>query len=294
MTLLYAMPGNEAFARRLAEHLGWPCRSVDLHRFPDGEALVRLDTHPEGAAAIVCTLDGPDEKLFPLLAAACTARELGATRLGLVAPYLAYMRQDTRFRPGEAVSARIFGGLLGRAFDWLVTVDPHLHRIHDLGQVIPCRVHVVHAAPALAAWIGANVPQPLLIGPDEESAQWVRAVAHPIGAPCVVARKQRRSDREVSIELPDLGHWRGRTPVVLDDIVSTGHTLLETVRCVRGQLADAAPVAVAIHGLPVAGATQPLEAAGLARRVTTNTVPGDTALIDISLQVAQAMCALAG
>jgi ribose-phosphate pyrophosphokinase len=109
MNTLYAMPGNEAFADLLSLHTGYQRQQLSLHHFPDGETLVQLAAPaPGGDAVIVCTLDHPDPKALPLMMTAATARELGATRIGLVAPYLAYMRQDTRFHPGEAISAKIF------------------------------------------------------------------------------------------------------------------------------------------------------------------------------------------
>ena len=296
MSVLYAMPGNAAFARAVSRHAGWRRGDLELHRFPDGESRVRLVTPPQGAVALACSLHRPDAKLFPLLAAAATARELGATQVGLLAPYLAYMRQDQRFRPGEAVSARILGRLLGRVFDWVVTVDPHLHRIHDLGEVFTCRTEVVRAAPDLAAWIRVNVRAPLLVGPDAESAQWVRLVADQLDAPCVVARKQRHGDRAVSVRLPSLARWRGHTPVLLDDIVASGQTLIDTARGVREQWSQPAPVAVAVvvHGLPGRKPIDALQGAGIARLVTTNTVPGELASIDVSARVAEALVAATG
>ena len=168
--------------------------------------------------------------MLPLLFAAATARELGASRVGLVAPYLAYMRQDRRFKPGEAVTSRQVARLLSDAFDWLVTVDPHLHRYSSLADIYSIPTHVVHAAPLIAEWIKANVTNPLIIGPDSESEQWVAAVASDVGAPYSVLEKVRHGDRDVEIRLKDLEQWKGRTPVLVDDIISTGRTMIEAVR----------------------------------------------------------------
>ncbi|MCL6468665.1 MAG: ribose-phosphate pyrophosphokinase-like domain-containing protein, partial [Ralstonia sp.] len=134
--LIFAMPGNEAMAEKLASALGAERGTTTVRRFPDGESYVRVESAVEGRrVAIVCTLDRPDDKLIPLLLLAAAARENGATDVGLVAPYLAYMRQDSCFQPGETVSARHFAAWLSRGFDWLATVDPHLHRITKLSQV---------------------------------------------------------------------------------------------------------------------------------------------------------------
>jgi ribose-phosphate pyrophosphokinase len=262
-----------------------------VRRFPDGESYVRLGSAVAGRDVVLaCGLDRPDPKVIPLLFALEAARELGASRVGLVAPYLCYMRQDRRFQDGEAVAARLFGRVLSRSVDWLVTVDPHLHRIHDLAEVVSVPARVVHAAPAIAAWVQVEVERPLFVGPDAESEQWVSNVARRADAPWIVLRKVRRGDREVEVSVPDVDRWRDRVPVLVDDIVSTGRTLLETL----GHLKRAGmkpPVCVAVHALFAERASEDLIAAG-ARVVTCNTVAHATNAIDLVPDLAEAVAAL--
>ena len=203
--VVIAMPGNEQLADELATLLWLERGAATVRRFPDGESYVRIAS-PVGARAalIVCTLDRPDDKLVPLLLLAKALREAGARSVGLVAPYLPYMRQDRCFQPGETISAQHVGAWISQCVDWLVTVDPHLHRIADLSQVYSVPSRVVHAAGSVAQWIRAHVREPLLIGPDEESAQWVGAVAKDAHAPFVVLSKVRRGDRDVEVSVPDL------------------------------------------------------------------------------------------
>jgi ribose-phosphate pyrophosphokinase len=190
------MPGNDAMTRALARRLDGEVGQMEMRAFPDGETYLRLLADPIGRALVlVCTLDRPNEKILPLLLAAAAARELGAKSIGLVAPYLAYMRQDQRFKPGEAVSSRAFTGLLSGAFDWLVTTDPHLHRYGSLQEIYAIPTRAVHAAPLISQWIRTRIERPLIIGPDRESEQWVSAVAKDAGAPYVVLQKRRRGDR---------------------------------------------------------------------------------------------------
>ncbi len=279
--LVLALPGNEASAAQLARSLPAELGQLTVRRFPDGESSVRIDSAMVGRQVLlVCTLDRPDEKLVPLLLTAATVRDLGAARVGLVAPYLAYLRQDQRFAPGEGITSRYVGRLLSSALDWLVTVDPHLHRYRSLAEVYTIPAQAIGSAPALAGWIQAHVPEPLLIGPDDESAQWVTAIAEPHRLPWVVATKARLSDRSVTVTLPPLQRWTGRTPVLVDDIVSTACTMVAALEQLgRAGLRNA--VCVGVHAVFAAGAEAELRGAGAARIVTCNTIPHPTNAIDV-------------
>ncbi|VXB98344.1 ribose-phosphate pyrophosphokinase [Massilia sp. 9I] len=285
--LLFALPGNEAMAAALCRQGGFEAGRWELRAFPDSESHVRFLSDPAGREVVlVCSLDRPDAKFVPLCLAACVARELGARRVGLVVPYLAYLRQDARFQPGEGVTARHFARLLGSAVNWLVTVDPHLHRFASLDQVYAIPTRVVHAAPRLAQWIAAEVPRPVLVGPDEESAQWVARVAAAIGCPWITLHKDRHGDRDVTVSVPEPGPWRICTPVLVDDIASTGRTLAAAARIREAGMA--APVCVVVHPLFAGDAYETLLAAGVARIAATNTVGHPSAAIDMAADLAAA------
>ena len=291
--LVFSLPENEEHARRLATALKGGLGSAELRRFPDGETYVRLQTGVRGRdVVLVCTLHQPDEKVMPLVMLAEAARDLGATRVGLVAPYLSYMRQDKRFHSGEGVTSLYFGRFLSRVVDWLVTVDPHLHRhasLAESGYTIPTRV--VHAAPAVAAWIRANVQRPVLVGPDSESEQWVASVAGLAGAPHLVLEKVRRGDRDVEVSVPQVERYRDHTPVLVDDIISTARTMIETLK----HLAAAGmppPVCIGIHAVFAGDGFAALEAAGPARIVTCDTIPHSTNGIELAPHLAQAASSL--
>ena len=297
--LLLPLFNNERMSRSLEAALeaadaetGEPNAEVGVltvRRFPDGETYVRVETPVRDRdVAVVCTLDRPDDKVLPLLFLAATARDLGAASIGLVAPYLAYMRQDRRFVDGEGVTSSYFAALVSRAFDWLVTVDPHLHRRASLGEIYSIPSDVVHAAPRVSAWIRANIHRPLLVGPDAESGQWVAAVADAAGAPSIVLEKVRRGDRDVSVTVPNVERWRDHTPVLVDDIVSTARTMIETVRHLH-RAGLAAPTCVGVHAVFAPGAYDELRTAGAARVVTCNTIPHVSNEIDLSADLAQAV-----
>jgi ribose-phosphate pyrophosphokinase len=279
--LVLALPESASFARRVSELAAMPLGVVESRQFPDGETYLRIDAEcAQKSVILVCTLDRPDHKVLPLVFLADTARALGAARVGLVAPYLPYLRQDRRFHAGEALTSRTFAGLVSRYVDWLTTIDPHLHRYHALSDIYGVPNRVVHAAPALAAWIAAHVDRPVLVGPDAESAQWVTDVADRVGAPSVVMQKTRRGDRVVEVSAPDMGAYRQHTPVIVDDVVSSAQTMVETVkRVVAAGLR--APVCVAVHALFSDTAERALLDAGAARIATTTSVPHSTNMIDV-------------
>lgn len=291
---IVAMPGNEELAQALAWALELPQAALAFRRFPDGEAYLRLDAPVQGAGVIlVATLSQPDERIPPLLFAADLARDLGAARIGLVAPYLCYMRQDQRFQPGEALTSKSFARWISAHFDWLVTVDPHLHRYHSLDEIYTLQSSVVTAAPAIADWIEAHVERPVLIGPDSESTQWIRAVAKPRALPWRVFEKQRHGDREVSMRLPDLEPIKGHQPVLVDDIISSGTTVAQATRHLR-EAGLAAPLVIGVHGLHDEQARQTLAEAGIARLICTNTVTTRESEIDLSALLIPAIRRLAG
>ncbi len=280
--LIVAMPGQRERATRIAEGIDGQLAAMTIRSFPDGETYVRFDTDPHRRdVVVVASLHRPDEKFLPLHFIAATGRELGAESVGLVAPYLPYMRQDARFQPGEAVTSRYFCQLVSDSFDWLVTVDPHLHRLDDLTGLFSTPVHIVGAGEPIANWVEQHLEDPVLIGPDEESRQWVSAVADHGDMPMMVLQKVRHGDFEVQVTGCDEELIDGRSPVLIDDIISTGRTMIEAASTLE-QWQLSAPVCVGIHGLFAADALSALRQAGIEQIVTSNSIDHPTNDIDIT------------
>lgn len=278
--VVLSLPEDAAFGQALAGALDADHAEVSWRHFPDGESHVTLPESLAGRRAVInCTLAHPDPKLAPLLFVADAARDLGASEVGLVAPYLAYMRQDRRFHAGEAITSRTFARVLSAAFDWLATVDPHLHRYASLDEIYAIPSRVVHAAPLLGRWIGDNVGNPLILGPDAESEQWVSEVAAGIDAPYAVFTKTRLGDRQVRIDPPDLSCYAGRQPVLVDDIVSSGRTLIEAARHLYNA-GFAKPLCAVTHALFSQNAHADV-ARSVASVVSSDTVPHPTNAISV-------------
>lgn len=279
--LIVSLLDDPSPGKRLAKELGAELAELELRSFPDGEAYIRIDTPIEGRDVILyAALDYPNTKFLPLMFAAETLSDLQVASIGLVAPYLPYMRQDTRFRPGEGLTSHFFARQVSRNFDWLVTVDPHLHRIQNLDEIYSIPTKVVASARAIASWIGSHVENPLLVGPDEESEQWVEAIAKAGGFPKMILKKDRRGDYDVKVTGGAAPVRSNQQPVLVDDIISTGRTMVDAWRVLQ-EYDLSNPICIGIHGLFVEDARQVLEEAGLTRVVTTNTVTDATNDIDI-------------
>ena len=278
--LLLAFDDEAALAARLAQALGCGSAFIERHQFPDGETRLRLPPVLPANVVLLRGLQQPNGKLVELMLAAAGARELGAVQLTLVSPYLAYMRQDMAFTPGEVVSQRHLGRALAAWFDAVVTVDPHLHRVATLDEVVPGRRGVaLTAAQLLGAWVAQRVPGALLLGPDEEAGQWVRLAAQAHGLDHAVCHKQRRGDRDVDVALPTVP-VAGRAVVLFDDVASTGRTLLAAARGALG--AGAASVDVAVtHALFVDSAVADLHAAGVRHVWSSDSVPHASNVVSV-------------
>jgi ribose-phosphate pyrophosphokinase len=277
---LHDHPLADSLAKAMSVQRG----EFSARQFPDGESYLRITSAVEGCPCIVVAdLSHPNTKYLPLLFLLETLRELGASAVGLVAPYLSYMRQDRRFVDGEAVTSRIFAKCLSRHIDWLVTVDPHLHRYHSLDEIYSVPSRVVQGAPALAQWLKSQ-RNLLLVGPDSESEQWVSDIAAFSRHPFVIGEKQRFGDRHVEVSLPNIDEYKDRTAVIIDDVISSGQTILECIKTLKVKGIDSIQC-VAVHGIFADGSDQKLVEAGLSQLVTSNTIPHSSNAVDITPQL---------
>ena len=277
---LHGFVGDMGPVQALAAELGVAAHTIALHRFPDGESLVQVQPQA-GTAILYRSLHDPNAKLVEILLAAAALRDGGAGRVLLVAPYLGYMRQDMAFAPGQAVSQRVIGALLADHFDGVLTVDPHLHRISALTEVMPTIPAVSLSA---AGVLGASIvleDRPIIAGPDAESRQWVEALAAPLGLPVLLGHKERSGDRDVAIAFDGIAQVAGRRVILVDDVISSGATLACAARALLAAGARRVE-ALATHCLASAADLAALAEAGIARIVSTESVPGPTAQLSLA------------
>ncbi|MFT4983242.1 MAG: ribose-phosphate pyrophosphokinase [Flavobacterium sp.] len=280
--IYFALPGNEDLTAILIEKEKAEKGIVEIRSFPDGETYVRIVSDVKDKKVfLVCTLDQPDTKLLPLYFLAKTAKEFGAKNICLIAPYLAYMRQDKAFNRGESVTSTHFANLISEFVDTLITIDPHLHRRSSLSEIYSIPTTVSHAANSISTWIKHHIDKPILIGPDSESEQWVAEVAKNANAPYMILTKVRYSDRDVEVSIPHVAKYKDFVPVLVDDIISTGRTMIETI----GHLNNAGmkpPICIGVHAVFAENAFQEIKDAGAMEIITCNTIPHKSNTIDIS------------
>jgi len=276
---IFAFRDTLALADATASELGLKAIPIDVHNFPDGESLVRAESNGLGRALIFRSLDQPNEKLVELLLAADALRRQGVGEIGLVAPYLGYMRQDRVFRPGEPISQQVVARLLDSAFDELITVEAHLHRIQRLSEVFSCRAQSFSAAGPISEWLRTRPRADLLIGPDSESEPWIRSIAKQADLPWIVGAKTRHADRDVEIQLPELPEGI-RSAWIVDDIASSGATL-EAIADILGKRGVREVGAIVVHALFEEATLTRFTESGLDSVVSTNSIAHPTN--DISL-----------
>ena len=287
---IQSLPSAAKDAARLAARLGAAMHEIEVHRFPDGE--LRVAVGPVAATTILyAPFDRPNDNLMAVLFAAEALRRGGAKRLVLVAPYLCYMRQDTAFHEGEAISQKVIGRLLAQTVDRVVTVDAHLHRTRRIEDVFPgIEAENLSAMPAIADFlrVAGFHPDTIVVGPDAESEPCVSDLAHRLKAGYAVARKTRRGDRSVEMVFADPKIFAGHPVLLVDDIVSSGGTLLACVKSLAAAGATAID-AIVTHALFPPELTHTFLDGGLRSIRSTCSVPHPTNAIALDGILSQAL-----
>lgn len=255
--------------------------------FPDGELYVRVPTNVSGKTVVLVECAGrrPNIALVEALLAVKTLQRLGAREIILAMPYFPYARQDSEFSAGEAVSVREVAELLELiGVSSVITVDMHLHRYSSVGELFR-RIKAVNvsAMRELALFVHQNYGGGFtVVAPDEEARQWASIFAEEVGVPYIVLEKERRGDEDVTVKgtLSVIGK-----AVIVDDIISTGSTVVSVIEKLRA--AGAKDIVVACtHGLFVAGADAKILLSGARDIVTSDTVPNPFARVSAARPLA--------
>lgn len=272
---------SRSFAEGVAKGLGVGLCSARFKRFPDGEEYVRLEgCKVKGLDVVVVqTMESPQSSsLFTAMLLADAAREAGAGRLALVAPYMAYARQDRVFLEGEPVSVRAaMKALYATGYDVLVTVE--IHKEHSL-RFFPGRSYSVYPFEKLAGAAGVDCGGDVIVAPDRGALGRAERLAKALG--CRYGYLVKERDRVTGeIRLADASiEAEGARAVIVDDIISTGGTIALAAQALQASGASSVLVLVA-HYLGLPGAGERLSKAGVSKVYAANTLPvSDAGLVE--------------
>jgi ribose-phosphate pyrophosphokinase len=276
-------------AGKIAKELNAKHGEMEVKRFPDGEKYVRVldDVKDHDVVAVQSLYRNPDEYIMELLLLVDALKDLGARSITGVVPYLAYARQDARFKPGEAMSsltiAKLFETVGMTSF---MTVDTHLHRLEDVSKVFHIPAYNLSAMPLLGRYAIENLDpkKPIVVGPDEEAAPWASTVARELDAEHTVFHKKRVSSTKVEIDTGDVD-FEGRDVVFADDIISTGGTIAESARACSRKGARRIFV-LCTHPVLADGAIDRMKAAGVRRVIGTDTIPSSVSKVSVAPVIA--------
>ncbi len=262
---------------------------LTVDKFPDGELYIRFRQGLENKSVVLVQsfYGSISDCILEVILAAKTAHELGAKKIVLAAPYFPYMRQDKRFHAGEAVSQSVLAGLMDDCFDLIKVIDPHLHRKKKIEDIFKTSSKSLTANSLMASYIREHINSPIIVGPDEESYKWAKNVADMIAAQSAILKKTRYSSYSVSVKLNKKIDFRSRNAVIVDDIVSTGHTILETSKILY-RLGAKKVYCICVHGIFANNAMDKLRKAGISV-VSTNTIPNKAAKINVSGLIAASL-----
>jgi ribose-phosphate pyrophosphokinase len=287
--MLIACSHGRHIAKSIAKSLKQEYSELKTRKFPDGELYVKFQKGVEGKHVfLVQSFYGEiSDCIMEVVFAASTARELGAKAITLIAPHFPYHRQDKRFHSGESVSIYAMGRLMDRCVDRIVIMDPHLHRIDSLSKIFSIKAIKVTANDAIAEYIKKNVKNAAIIGPDWESYKWAEYIGKKIGCEYHILHKKRWSSHKVKIYFRKGVELKGKKVVIVDDIISSGHTILETIKELKS--ADIGDITViCVHGIFAEGCLPKLQKTG-ARILSCNTIPSVVSKIDVSKALADAV-----
>ncbi len=232
------IPGSQGIlAIKISRLTGFQPGYAQLEKLPYGEKYVRISSDVEGRDVIIVNsfARNPDELLIETIFLTETLKEYGAKSVIGVFPYLPYSRQDQVFIRGEAFSLKIVAKLLrDSGIDKMYVVDFHQHKLEDLSEFFGVETKNLTAMHELASYVKQNfdLNDPIVVGPDEEAAQWASIVANELNTDYILLRKMRVDAENVIIDtIPK--EVNGRDVVIVDDIIFTGGTVLQAVKALK-------------------------------------------------------------
>jgi len=293
---------SQDLAAQVARELGEELCHVEFKKFPDGERYLRIDGVIDEEVTIIQSTAYPqDENLMELLFLISNVKDLGAKYVRVIVPYMGYARQEKRFNPGEAVSAKIVSNLIESAgADEFITFNIHEECVLDFFSI---KTENVSAVPAIADYINTNYIQkdnlnPIVIAPDKGAYGFASEMAEILGCECSYLSKVRLGPDKVETRIVDVrcdesgdsmvnvDAVKGKNAFIIDDIIATGGTIVNAINILKQYGAESVDVCC-VHPILVNGGTVRIYAAGADKIISTNSISNDTSRVSLASTIAK-------
>jgi len=280
---------SEDLAKKVAKKLRANLIKSQLKIFPDGESKITLNEKPQKNKIIVIQSTYPpvDEKLIQTLAIISKAKEYG-TEVIVVIPYMGYARQDREFLPGEVITMKVIANLFKSVgTSKIIVVD--IHSLLGL-KYFKIKTKNVSAIPDLAKYISKlKLKNPLVVSPDKGGKDRAKEFAKILNVEYIFLDKERnRKTGKVKIKSTNFDQIAGRDLILVDDMISTGGSIIKATEFLKKQKCNRVFVACT-HALLRNDAENKIKKAGVTKIISTNTIPGNTSLVDISGMIVKAI-----
>ena len=288
-TSVIAGNSSEGLARKIARKIKANLIKTEVRTFPDGESKITLSGNVSKSRTIVVQSIYPpvDTNLVQALSLITKAKEL-SSEVFVVIPYMGYARQDREFLPGEIVTMKVLGKLFkSSGASRIIVVD--IHSMIGLKYFTKDSQNISAIPDLVKHFKKLRLKNPLVVSPDKGGEQRAREFAEELGSDYIALDKKRdRKTGKVQIQTKNLDKVRSRDVILVDDMISTGGSIVKATKFLKKQKSNKVYVACT-HALLVNNAKKKIKRAGVAKIISTNTIPGDTSTVDVSSAIAKAI-----
>jgi len=280
---------SEDVARKLSRKIKANFVKSQVRVFADGESKITLSGKISKRKSIVVQSIYPpvDTNLIQALSLISKAKETSSEVIAVI-PYMGYARQDREFLPGEIVTMKVLGKLFkGAGASKIVAVDIH----SKIGfKHFSIKTKNVSAIPELVRYFKKlSLKNPLVVSPDQGGKERAQEFAKELGSEFIALEKKRdRKTGKVKIKTKNLEEVANRDLILVDDMISTGGSIVKATEFLKKQKCKKVYVACT-HALLMNNAEKRIRKAGVTKIVSANTIPGKTSIVDISNTIAKAI-----
>jgi ribose-phosphate pyrophosphokinase len=279
---------SEDLAKKIATKLKATYLKSELRIFSDGESKITISGKPKGKVVVVQSTYPPvDSNLIQALSLVSKARKYSSQVIAVI-PYLGYARQDKEFLPGEVITMSLVANMFKAAgATKIIVVDIHSKMALNHFKISAKNVSDI---PELVKYFKKlKLKDPLVVSPDLGGIARARDFANQLGVKFIALNKHRdRNTGIVEIRSKNQKHVKGRDLILVDDMISTGGSIVKAAEFLKKQKCRNV-YAACTHALLIGDAEKRIKKAGVLKIISTNTIPGKTGLVDVSNIISKAI-----